>query len=145
MLNLEDFSLKLQVQHPQTDRILQLKRARRLKCHGQVTAHVSPFHPLQKLQLGYMYVKAFRKAVSCVFFKSLCIFYLSSGDFLTRDLSSRFSSYGGRIPEDWKCENSRFAGIWSQSCVFTWAHSGWHCWQTCQYCCELKVWQEYKH
>ncbi|KAM8990965.1 EF-hand calcium-binding domain-containing protein 5 isoform 2-T6 [Ara ararauna] len=34
-----------------------------------------------------------------------------SGDFLTRDLSSRFSSYAERIPEDWKCEDTRFADL----------------------------------
>uniref|UniRef100_A0A8B9G5B1 EF-hand calcium binding domain 5 n=1 Tax=Amazona collaria TaxID=241587 RepID=A0A8B9G5B1_9PSIT len=34
-----------------------------------------------------------------------------SGDFLTHDLSSRFSSYTERIPEDWKCEDTRFADL----------------------------------
>ncbi|KAM6192534.1 EF-hand calcium-binding domain-containing protein 5 [Sarcoramphus papa] len=39
------------------------------------------------------------------------IFYLSSGDLLTCDLSCRYSSYGARIPEDWKCENTRFPDL----------------------------------
>ncbi|XP_072738569.1 EF-hand calcium-binding domain-containing protein 5 isoform X2 [Ciconia boyciana] len=34
-----------------------------------------------------------------------------SGDLLTSDLSCRYSSYGGRIPEDWKCENTRFPDL----------------------------------
>ncbi|XP_065503486.1 EF-hand calcium-binding domain-containing protein 5 [Caloenas nicobarica] len=33
-----------------------------------------------------------------------------SGDLLTLDLSCRYSSYGGRIPEDWKYEATRFPG-----------------------------------
>ncbi|OPJ78591.1 EF-hand calcium-binding domain-containing protein 5 isoform B [Patagioenas fasciata monilis] len=34
-----------------------------------------------------------------------------SGDLLTLDLSCRYSSYGGRIPEDWKCEATRFPDL----------------------------------
>ncbi|XP_052660917.1 EF-hand calcium-binding domain-containing protein 5 [Harpia harpyja] len=34
-----------------------------------------------------------------------------SGDFLTCDLSCRYSSYGARIPEDWKRENTRFPDL----------------------------------
>ncbi|XP_062478394.1 EF-hand calcium-binding domain-containing protein 5 isoform X1 [Pezoporus occidentalis] len=34
-----------------------------------------------------------------------------SGDFLTHDLSSRFSSCEERIPEDWKCQDTRFADL----------------------------------
>ncbi|XP_074968854.1 EF-hand calcium-binding domain-containing protein 5 isoform X2 [Phalacrocorax aristotelis] len=35
----------------------------------------------------------------------------SKGDLLTSDLSCRYSSYGERIPEDWKCENTRFPDL----------------------------------
>ncbi|KAM6118574.1 EF-hand calcium-binding domain-containing protein 5 [Phoenicopterus ruber ruber] len=34
-----------------------------------------------------------------------------SGDLLTCDLSCRYSSYGERIPEDWKSENTRFPDL----------------------------------
>ncbi|XP_035199024.1 EF-hand calcium-binding domain-containing protein 5 [Oxyura jamaicensis] len=34
-----------------------------------------------------------------------------SGDLLTSDLSFKYSSYGERIPEEWICENTRFADL----------------------------------
>ncbi|PKU33872.1 ef-hand calcium-binding domain-containing protein 5 [Limosa lapponica baueri] len=34
-----------------------------------------------------------------------------SGDLLTSDLTFRYSSYGEKIPEDWKCDNTKFPDL----------------------------------